>query len=378
MRALTVELVHQKAKTDKIHMLTKLNMWGIDLTDVSLVREMPALQVLSLSVNNISNLEPFACLRNLQELYLRRNNISDMGQLSYLTGLKNLKVLWLSENPIANEPFYREIVIKCLPNLEKLDDRNITEQERENVDNIDLDSLLVSTVSRQESREPAEQTRVTRAKTTNDLSSDNMYGNTRMQEEFAPVGRSRQQTEAQFAKKPSFGYEQQESIVYQEQDSRHNGRRQVNAQMPVEDYNRVDFNYNSNPHSYNAEPRRRNDSGDRRARYNAEYEESLRKQAIEDQIRKQVQLDEEQKQEELRREEARRRQEKKRAQLLENRNQNYSNNSYSPSPERRNEPKGIKNDNVMSAILILLGDLSEIELEIIRSECVKKLDDIRG
>jgi len=61
---------------------------------------------------------------HLKELYLRRNNIpAKASELRYLQPLTKLKVLNLSENPISTAlPGYRLLVIKSLPNLEKLDD----------------------------------------------------------------------------------------------------------------------------------------------------------------------------------------------------------------------------------------------------------------
>ena len=54
--------------------------------------------------------------------YLRRNEIEDLAELGYLTGLAELKVLWLSHNPIASNPNYRMTVLRALPALQKLDD----------------------------------------------------------------------------------------------------------------------------------------------------------------------------------------------------------------------------------------------------------------
>jgi len=81
----------------------------------------------------------------LLELYLRKNNISDLSEIRYLTNLPNLKVLWLSENPCVEVTNYREIVIKVLPNLTKLDNTPITPEEKAVAAklNIDLDSFKV-------------------------------------------------------------------------------------------------------------------------------------------------------------------------------------------------------------------------------------------
>ena len=92
---------------------------------------MPSLEVVSFSVNKIRTLKPFANLSNLRELYLRRNLISNLNEIKYLTDCQNLSVLWLSENPICDNPNYRAVVICVLPQLQKLDDIAITDSERE-------------------------------------------------------------------------------------------------------------------------------------------------------------------------------------------------------------------------------------------------------
>ena len=56
--------------------MKSLNLWGQDLSDVSLLTQMCAVEVLSLSVNNISSLKDFSSCHKLQELYLRKNEVS--------------------------------------------------------------------------------------------------------------------------------------------------------------------------------------------------------------------------------------------------------------------------------------------------------------
>lgn len=89
---------------------------------------------MALTVNQISTLKDFQNLYKLRELYLRRNNVSsNLDELKYLSGLQNLKVLNLGENPISSDqgglPFYRLTVISHLPWLEKLDDIPISYEE---------------------------------------------------------------------------------------------------------------------------------------------------------------------------------------------------------------------------------------------------------
>lgn len=55
------------------------------------------------SVNRISTLAPFEDCKKLQELYLRKNNITDIGEIAYLQNLPALKYLWLEENPCCDQ-----------------------------------------------------------------------------------------------------------------------------------------------------------------------------------------------------------------------------------------------------------------------------------
>lgn len=131
-KKLTRELIAQKAKSDRIQNIKNLNLWGSNIDDVSIIKDMPSLEIISLSVNKIRTLKPFANLHNLKELYLRNNLIADIKEVQYLEGCENLKILWLSENPICDFKNYRSLVIQALPQLAKLDDVMITETEREN------------------------------------------------------------------------------------------------------------------------------------------------------------------------------------------------------------------------------------------------------
>ena len=92
---------------------------------------MPNIEICSLSLNKISTLKDFASLKKLSELYLRKNQISELSEAKYLAYCPSLKVLWLQDNPIAEHPLYRQYIIKLLPNLVKLDSNGITPDERQ-------------------------------------------------------------------------------------------------------------------------------------------------------------------------------------------------------------------------------------------------------
>ena len=91
---------------------------------------MPNIEICSLSLNKIHSLKDFAALKKLAELYLRKNVISDLTEVKYLTYCPSLKVLWLWDNPIAEHPYYRPYIIRTLPNLAKLDNAAVTPEEK--------------------------------------------------------------------------------------------------------------------------------------------------------------------------------------------------------------------------------------------------------
>ena len=77
--------------------------------------------ILYFSVNHISTLADFAYCTSLEELYIRKNNISDLAEILHLVNLPNLRVLWLADNPCASHELYRFTVLRHLPCLKKLD-----------------------------------------------------------------------------------------------------------------------------------------------------------------------------------------------------------------------------------------------------------------
>ncbi|KYN44179.1 Uncharacterized protein C21orf2 [Trachymyrmex septentrionalis] len=129
MVKLTEEMVVARTRVSDFSAVKKLNCWGTELTDVSILRKMKNVEVLSLSINNINTLADFQYCHKLQDLFIRRNNIKDLNEICYLQGLPNLRNLWLGENPCAEREGYRLSVLRALPNLEKLDDKIVSPEE---------------------------------------------------------------------------------------------------------------------------------------------------------------------------------------------------------------------------------------------------------
>jgi len=117
-------MIVARTRVSDMSNVKKLNCWGAELTDVSVLRKLVNVEVLSLSVNCITTLADIQNCKNLQELYIRKNKIPDLNEVCWLRELTKLKNLWLEENPCCNQTqseLYRSTVIRNLPQLQKLD-----------------------------------------------------------------------------------------------------------------------------------------------------------------------------------------------------------------------------------------------------------------
>jgi len=59
-KPLTKELILQKCKTDKLTQIKNVNLWGNDLDDLSILADLPNVEIVSLSLNKIASLKDFA------------------------------------------------------------------------------------------------------------------------------------------------------------------------------------------------------------------------------------------------------------------------------------------------------------------------------
>jgi hypothetical protein len=121
-------MVFQKTRTQSLADVRTLNMWGFELENISIVRQMINAETLAFPVNKISTLAPFESCRHLQQLLLRSNQISNFNELDYLQNLPSLTTLSLIDNPIAQMSNYRDIVLRKLPRLRTLDDVDVSVQ----------------------------------------------------------------------------------------------------------------------------------------------------------------------------------------------------------------------------------------------------------
>ena len=102
-----------------------LNIWGNQISDISILSTFPALEKISLNSNQIEDLSAFKNLTNIRDLSLKDNKIQDFSQIEYLKNNKKLEKLNLSNNPICSAQNYKQNIIEILPQIKELDNVNI-------------------------------------------------------------------------------------------------------------------------------------------------------------------------------------------------------------------------------------------------------------
>ena len=131
---LTLDIIMSRANTKKLESIKTLNLWGLNLSDLSILSGLPLLETISLSNNQIKDISIFKEIKNIKELYLADNQISELNQIENLKNCKKLEKLVLKGNPISNNPNYIKKILETLPNLLILDEKDIKSLKKENKD----------------------------------------------------------------------------------------------------------------------------------------------------------------------------------------------------------------------------------------------------
>merc|ERR1711955_12708 len=126
MTKLNEKEVLARAHATCLSNVRKLICWGSNLTDISIVQQMVNLEILNVSVNNLTTLKDLIHCPRLKELYIRKNQIRNIDEIAFLKNLPQLSVLWINDNPISKLPRYRETVLCNLPSLLKLDSLQVS------------------------------------------------------------------------------------------------------------------------------------------------------------------------------------------------------------------------------------------------------------
>ena len=131
---LTLDIIMSRANTKNLESIKTLNLWGLNLTDLSILSQLPLLETISLSNNQIKDISIFKTIKNIKELYLAENHISELNQIDNLKNCKKLEKLVLKGNPVANNPNYIKKILEILPNLITLDEKDVKSLKKENKD----------------------------------------------------------------------------------------------------------------------------------------------------------------------------------------------------------------------------------------------------
>ena len=143
-RKLTIDLIISEMKIQNISGLLALNINGKSINDISILSQIPSLEIISLNNNDINNLSVFKNLKNLKKLSLKGNRINDFNQIDFLRYCPKLEYLKLKDNPIEKEKNYYKIILDKLPKLKILDDfetNKINNKENISQDNKNIDGI---------------------------------------------------------------------------------------------------------------------------------------------------------------------------------------------------------------------------------------------
>ena len=72
-KKLTLELITKRLKNSKLNEIKALNLWGKELEDISILSQLPNLEIVSLRKNKISNIEVFKNHINLSNTVFNSN-----------------------------------------------------------------------------------------------------------------------------------------------------------------------------------------------------------------------------------------------------------------------------------------------------------------
>ena len=123
-------------KIDAIHKMMQLTFLDISFNklrniDRTQLGYLPKLQILLCDNNFLRNVNAFAKLESLHTISFENNKIGDYFSLEKLESLANLRDLNVLNNPVTKMVNYRSRMLKLFEHLIKLDNTEVTSEERE-------------------------------------------------------------------------------------------------------------------------------------------------------------------------------------------------------------------------------------------------------
>ncbi|KAI8501394.1 Leucine-rich repeat-containing protein 49 [Branchiostoma belcheri] len=123
-------LINKIENLQHLSELRVLNLAGNSIIHVENLSGMDSLAELNLRRNQIVNVTEVDTLPSLQRLFLSFNNISSFDDIACLGESASLSEVSLDGNPLAQEAFYKQTILKHMVQLRQLDMRRISEEER--------------------------------------------------------------------------------------------------------------------------------------------------------------------------------------------------------------------------------------------------------
>ncbi|XP_021354461.1 leucine-rich repeat-containing protein 49-like isoform X2 [Mizuhopecten yessoensis] len=110
--------------------LRVLNLAGNQISYVDNLSGLDSLAELNLRRNRIRTVVDVDTLPSLQRLFLSFNDISSFEDIACLGDSNSLSEITLDGNPITQEQYYKQIVLRHMQQLKQLDMKRVTEEER--------------------------------------------------------------------------------------------------------------------------------------------------------------------------------------------------------------------------------------------------------
>ncbi|ETP36502.1 hypothetical protein F442_15595 [Phytophthora nicotianae P10297] len=119
-------------------------LWAMhcQISDLDGIGALMNLQELYLQRNNVSDISPLTMHEELRVIDLEGNQIADIGQIEQLAFCPQLTSLNLTGNQIENVKYYRQIVANFVPQLVSLDDKALSDSERFKLPDSEIDIAI--------------------------------------------------------------------------------------------------------------------------------------------------------------------------------------------------------------------------------------------
>ena len=138
---LSTNMIERLPPLPDLPVLVTLSLGRNKLTKIQYLNVLPALEQLWVSYNQIRNLDGIVEAPKLTTLYISNNKISSWDEVAKLAALPNLRDILLVGNPIYDqydtapdpEAERRIRVLGCIPQLEKIDGKLVTPEEKQTI-----------------------------------------------------------------------------------------------------------------------------------------------------------------------------------------------------------------------------------------------------